>query len=43
MVPRMGIELKGLFFPNSSPLPLGFFFLTPIPIGLDHVPIKGGD
>ena len=47
IVPSMGIELNGLFFPRSSPEPLdglpAFFFLTPIPIGLDHVPIKGGD
>ena len=43
IVPRMGIELNGLFFPRRRPLPLEFFFLTPIPIGLDHVPIKGGD
>ena len=45
----MGIELNGLFFPNSRPLPLdldglpAFFFLTPIPIGFSHVPIKGGE
>ena len=47
MVPRMEIELNGLFFPNSRPLPLdglpAFFFLTPIPIGFSHVPIKGGE
>ena len=33
----MGIELNGLFFPNSKPLPLDFFFLTPIPIGPPNV------
>ena len=38
----MGIELNGLFFPNSSPSPLEFFldfyFLTPIPIGFPQLP-----
>ena len=46
IVPRKGIELNGLFFPNSRPLPLDglpAFFLTPIPIGFCHVPIKGGE
>ena len=45
MLPRMGIELNGLFFPRSSPEPLDldFFFLTPIPIGFSQVPKKGGD
>ena len=38
MVPRMGIELNGLFFP----LDLVFFFLTPIPIGFSQLPTKGG-
>ena len=43
MVPRMGIELNGLFFPSSSPFPLDLdFFFIPIPIGFFHVPIKGG-
>ena len=47
MVPRMGIELNGLFFPRRRPFPLdglpAFFFVTPIPIGFSHVPIKGGE
>ena len=45
IVPRMGIELNGLFFPRRRPFPLDldFFFLTPIPIGFSHVPIKGGE
>ena len=41
----MGIELNGLFSPNSSPLPLGFlpaFFFTPIPVGFSQLPKKGG-
>ena len=42
MVPNMGIELNGLFFPRRSPLPLDFF-LPYIPIGFSQVPKKGGD
>ena len=38
----MGTELNGLFFPSSKPLPLDFFFLTPIPIGFSQLPKKGG-
>ena len=41
----MGIELNGLFFPSSKPLPLEFFlvfFFTPIPIGFSQFPLKGG-
>ena len=34
MVPNMGIELKGLFFPRRRPLPLDFFFfLHPFQLG----------
>ena len=46
IVPRMGIELNELFFPRRRPLPLDglpAFFLTPIPMGFSHVPIKGGE
>ena len=43
IAPTSGIELNGLFGPNSRPFPfflVGFFF--PIPTFLFHDPIKGG-
>ena len=43
IAPTSGIELNGLFGPNSRPFPfffVGFFF--PVPTFLFHDPIKGG-
>ena len=38
--PSIGIELNGLFFPNSSPFP-ELFFSLPRPMVFSQVPIKG--
>ena len=36
MVPRMGIELNGLFFPRRRPFPLDFFFKLPFLLGFPN-------